>query len=297
MNQCSRGFSLIEVIVALFLSSIIMFSAYHLFMKTQTSVSLVRSVIDKDFSLPIFYNQFEKNITGALAQPVIEKSKKKTGIDDFISSVGQALEKKGRRIQKGQKAPDFEPLNVKDIFVSTGSDKDRFMSFISTSGIDSFKTTEKSKKNPLLKRIMYKLEQDPFNDTGFLRILYKETTDLTQTAMKKDDPEAYEILSGIESWKITYYVFEYSKEKKEPQLVTLSSWDKEAIMKKYHTSIPAYIDFDINFKDPEGQYEKTVKMKFKLYAYVMPRVSRDEQKEDSATEIKKDAEKKEDKSS
>lgn len=278
-KKIKKGFTLIELIIALFLGSLISVSAYQMLSRIQKSARDITGTIENDLPIPTFYNQVERDLLGIVIPPVYKKkeSQTKTEISEIIGTLEKALEKRrGKSVV--EKKTEFEKIDMKDLFVSESGDNKFFMSFITTGGIKLIPSGGKDKIEPLIKRISYSLESDPTRENQF-RIVYQQSENLDLSAVQSQDTvNKYEIISNIKSVKPTYWVYENPSKKEnekedakssdKPKLVKLDSWDPKEIEKKYNTQVPAFIDLELelfDYNEPEIAYKLNFEYNIPVY--------------------------------
>lgn len=300
------GFTLIEVVVALFISSFISVSIYQLLLQTQRSVSFVNEVIEADLSLPVFYNQMEKDITGIINQSTRykqdnnkqeKKSEMSMLLDTMESFLGSHAAKKGSNPKESNPSDSKEDIDIKNIFVATNQENQFSMSFITTTGIQPIPSGEKSTGliGPRVKRVRYKLELDPYiEQQNIYRIMYEQAPTIASNFENQTGNTSYELITNIKSIKARYFVYEPQDEdtanssqnndqnnNQDNKLVALDSWNAQDIKEKYKTVIPAYIELDIIFVNPNAiDIEQPIKFSFRIPAYTFPDAKKDKQDKD-----------------
>ncbi len=246
------GFSLLEVVIALFMAALIGLSLFQLLNVTRKSVGRITNIIELDVPFLAFYNQLEKDILGMFTprsslgmyvQKMQEKEKKS----------GEKSEKKEEKKQASQGiSPVFSMEAKKDSF---------FLSFITTGAVTILDRDGSLLPMPSTRRVAYMLVPDP-QRPGSLRLMYRfSLKELSAQALKKQDfSPSYELISGIRQLEIECTLIEYvqkeeSQEKapkgkeqtksepapKKESTTVIKEWNEEDIWSKYKSLIPAYV--------------------------------------------------------
>ncbi len=286
MDIKKLGFTLIEVVVALFLASFISVSVYQLFFQTQRSVRFVSDVIQADMPLPVFYNQLEKDITGIINQPFIYKQASKSQLSNLLDLVEGAFNIASK---EPTNKSEVEEVVVKDLFIAS-SEGAYSMSFVTTSGIQPLESGGSIKPEPRVKRVSYRLEPDPYADNpAILRMMYRQSSDLNADLMSSDNQaSSYELITNIISVKARYGVYRPLSAREDDKqevsdIVWLENWDPQAVKQEYKTVIPAYIEYTIVFADPNNiEIEQLFTMNFSLPSYKIPQASQENNIDQSA---------------
>ncbi len=255
-----KGFTVIEVVLALFFASLISLSLFQLLNQVRRGVKRIVNVIEVDAPLMSFYNQVEKDVTGMFAPfSSIEVYSQK----DKAASKEQDRKKVPFAPQKDEAGRTSKPIeNVFELDVATQT---FFWSFITTGGIQVLDASGNVTPVPFVRRVAYVLEQDP-DRQGQFRLLYRFSgTQLELSAFKDSNfKPTYELISGIKSFNIELSLLEVAEKeakKSEPSkgkeqeddgkkagqtvvashTITVKEWRRDEIWSKYKTLIPAYV--------------------------------------------------------
>jgi len=279
-----KGFTLIEVVIAIMLASLISLSLFRLLNQTRRAVTRITNVIDVDMPLIGFASQLEKDVTGMFApQSSIEAFAKK--------------DKEKTREEEKKKVPFYadkekepEPLPSKPIehvFELDAKKGTFFWSFITTGGIQVLDSEGNITPVPFVRRVAYLLEKDP-QRPDLYRMMYRFSgTDLELASFKsaKFKP-SYELMGSIKQLSIELTVKEVvqkepqeepKKDQKKPEKpvekpliplrsIALKEWKPDEIWDKYKTLIPAYVKLSGIRLDATGA-EYPFEMVHKVYAY------------------------------
>ena len=293
MNRKTSGFTLIEITIALLISSMLTLLLYQSFSQAQRSARNSSSVLDVITAMPIAYNQLEKDFSTIFVpervfKELAEKATSKAGSPQ--AAVQTAPQAGGSDSEKKKKEP------FKDVFVSTVKDKKlELISFISTHSLALYDAVV-----PHAVRVVYRLV--PLADSPDLFSLVRQETttlDMPLAKFKDEKIREYDLIRGIKDVKVEFLVPEKEKEdptkqagkeqKKEQQpkkYITLERWESDTSEgeKKTDYLIPAYINVSGVFVDPVTERTYLFEWKFSVPVF-----------DDVALRVKKSQSKKEDK--
>jgi prepilin-type N-terminal cleavage/methylation domain-containing protein len=277
-----RGFSLIELVVALLISSLLTLSLFQLLQQTRKAVRRITNVIAIDEPFIALYNQLEKDITGMFApNSSVEAYREKDKKEKAEKDEKKAEKKEEKSQEKPEPKKELKP--IKDVFVLDAKKEQIFWSFITTGGLQVLDSEGTIVPQPALKRVVYMLEKDPQRPDVY-RFMYRfSALNLDLNAFKGADfTPSYELISGIKRLEIELTLFEIPEkteaappgkkeqpapEKKQPlKPATVKEWQEEEIWKKYKTLIPAYVKIKGDIADATG-VEYPFEFMFKVYAY------------------------------
>lgn len=275
------GFTLIELMLALLISSLMVISLYQMLSQTRRGVARITDIMDVDVPLIALYTQLEKDVTGMFApqkalKPFIEKEMKK-----------KQAQTKQEAQQRQQQTPSI-PATAQEkkapedpVLVIEQKGTDLFWSFITTGTLQTVDREGKLVPTPYVRRVAYMLEKDP-NNPAALRLMYRyetDRTDLKPLRAPQFSP-SYEIASGIKNFSVELTVYEAveekkanaeqeqkGQEKKVPPSAALKEWKESEVWDKYKSLIPAYVMIKGSRVDSAGKIEYPFEFMFKVYAY------------------------------
>lgn len=276
-----QGFTLIEIIIALLIGSLIIGSLYKILQQIQRGVTMITTVIDLDAPLISLHNQLERDLLGTFV-PISTAQIK-----------AESQETKKTNTQTGQtnntenkKEPEKA---IKDVFVGTQKNNGLFMHFITNGGIQTVSPTDqKEVPMPALKRVIYALEPDPTR-AGLFILWYGQTYNLDPEAINNPkNIQRYELAWGLKNLTATFKIYEVPqeqakniKEKDAPKvpekLVTLTSFIPADVLKQYKTVLPAYVEIKGEVVDERQARSEVFIYQFALPGYKMPKPSKDKQ--------------------
>lgn len=182
--KLQRGFSVIELIVVMAVSSILMSILLEIYAQVGRNMRRIDRLVFEDTQLLTLRNRFDQDISGMCAlwftQADLESKQAK---------------KDGKKTDDAQQ----EKKLTSQYFYSINKDKDlNTLTFITTNAFNRFV------------RVMYKLEQDPAHQ-GLSRLMRKEIPLPTENiAEQKGGQETswYELAGGIKSLEMTYQLID-----------------------------------------------------------------------------------------
>jgi hypothetical protein len=278
-----QGFTVIEVVLALFLASLISLSLFQLLKQVRRGVTRISHVIEVDTPLIGFYNQVEKDVTGMFA-PF-------GSIEVYVQK-----DKAASREKEQTKMPVVKLLGDKDgplskpiehVFELDVAHETFFWSFITTGGIQVLDASGEISPVPFVRRVAYVLEPDP-EHRGHYTLWYRFSgTQLEVSAFRdKNFKPSYELISGIKQFTIELSLLEVAEKESKPtektqegteakkstqtvvpsHTITVKEWRSDEIWTKYKTLIPAYVKLSGIRVDQAGAEYPFVIVN-KVYAY------------------------------
>jgi len=253
-----RGFSLIELSIVVFISSILILSIYNLIRQTKKSLSNILQIVDADSNYITFYNQIFKDISC-----ITELNSTNKFYKDKFKNI------KNKKVEDKQSFKDENNDNIiNNIFYIKEDKNSIFLSFLTTSGVNFLDQNGNIPfKNSLIKRVAYIFE----NNNNYITIYYKESySNLKLEYIKSNDIVGYKLAEGLSNLNFSFSLFEYTslkEDKSNLKKTFINEWNEEEIYNKYKSLIPAYITINgslVNFNNVE-KYSFT--LDFKIYSY------------------------------
>ncbi len=270
----NKGFTIMEVVMAIFLASLVSLSLFQLLRVASRGVKNIEKVVTIDAPLSGFYDQVEKDVTGMFAPY--------SSVQQYAQKDFEARKEKNfpfKRDDKKEQEPtvtlDMEP--IENVFVLEASGDQFFLSFITTGGLQQLEANGTITPTPFVRRVAYVLEPDP-QQSGVQRILYRFSgAKLDLGAMRSAGAVSYELVSGITALSIELTLLEIENRQKEGEekeqkavattrAVTLKEWKVQEIWDTYKTLIPAYVKLSGIRVDIYGA-EYPFEIVCKVYAY------------------------------
>lgn len=268
------GFTIIELMIALMISSLVGISLYQMFFQTSRTVREIVQVIHADEPIYPIYNQLQNDITGMFAP--------RATVNFYIKTLADATDKDAKSQEKKEQPKlndnkDEAKKNdniIKDVFfVETKESGYLFLSFITTGGVSQLEANGSLVPNSFVRRVAYVIQDDP-SRPGTMKLSYKFNNESPAIDFIKraDFYPSYKILDGIKDFVIEFTIFEpqTSENKDKPkstERVILKEWNEEEIFEKYKALIPAYITIKGSYTDAAGKVTHPFEFDFKVYAY------------------------------
>jgi len=224
-----QGFSLIEIMVALLITSLMSISLYQLVRTSGNAVERIRTIIDVDQPLMIFYKQLERDMTG-----IFVPQDKKTAGDSFIITHKQGA---------------------------------LYISCITTAGLQTVDSKGKIQPMPFIRRVSYELVKDT-KDPDLYHVIYKQESE-SLSLETLEQQRGYSILTVKSlSVSCTVFEQQRNGQPlKKPVEVPLTQWSPKEIYQQYTTYIPAFITFSGIVVSKNKNYEQKFTFKFPIPAY------------------------------
>lgn len=288
MNGMNKyGFNIIELMIAILISSMMALTLFQLISQTRKGVSRISSVIEVDQGFISFYNQLEKDVMGMFAPESSlrfyqekdeerEKEKKQSEREARQQQGQPSADKLNRPSQEaGEKRGKKARKHIENVFSLDAGGERFFLSFITTGGLQLLESDGTPQLQPFMRRVAYLLEKDPQRPSVY-RLMYRTSSEkLDLTIIKAADfYPSYELISGISNFEIELTVFEQKKEEAEkgapgsakkgsskeagsaterPQPSALKEWDEASIWERYKTLIPAFVRLKGTTVDRSGR--------------------------------------------
>ncbi len=267
-----RGFTIIELMISLVISSLVGISLYRMFFQTSKIVKDIVQVIYADEPIYPIYNQMQNDITGMFAP--------RATVNFYLKTLAESGEKKENPEEKKEPPKSLEdtdaekkkPEVIKNVFfIETKETGYLFLSFITTGGISELEANGSLSPSPFVRRVAYVIQEDP-SRPGTMKLLYKFSNEsLSMDLIKKPDYyPSYKILDGIKEFTIEFTIFEprsADDKSKGTSKIVLKEWKEEEIFEKYKALIPAYITIKGNYIDEAGKIPHPFEFDFKVYGY------------------------------
>lgn len=231
-----QGFSLIELLLALLISSFIitgLFTVIYQVRRMQTNVNTITGASER---AAIMLNQLERDLMGAFVPTHIEPLKQ-------------------TKKQPGSTAQDVTPPLKKIFFGITRDNRLDTLSFITCNPLQVYTKAKDAKIKPRIVRIVYRVLPDPDNKKSYV-LMRQEGTELDYDRYTRDAQgalRAYRVVDGIATIRVMYFIPDpKGKMESENPVITyrkVSGWqdtDKEG---KNVRGLPHYVEFSFTLWD------------------------------------------------
>lgn len=242
------GISLLELIIALLISSLLLNALYVSFIQTIRSISVADDYSMLDTTAAIFYNQLQKDLEGifildqadAKITPIDSQEKK----EKSDKATQEKQEKEKAATTKQEKKPEEKP------FASTNKDKHlEQLTFISNNPLRIYEYAANTQIKPKAVRVTYKLEQEK-NTKRFVLFRQEEMLGTKKDEKKKEQAEGYVITSHIKTLECEYTQVVLDKDGIPVEKV-IKEWKPDVIAKEQALTLPKLIKISVTFVDNE----------------------------------------------
>ena len=298
------GFTLIELVVAITISSIIGILLFNVLNQSSRLLTRVDSIVTSDISIVTFYDRFEKDVMGAFI-PVIGDLNRAKKVLEKHEGETRAHEIKKQEAKEGEaQSKSLDPVTLKKIqvqkpFVYEKKDKNlALFSFITCNPLQVYKQIK-----PRIARVFYTLKPVPGEPQTY-QLLRKESNQLGFDVDK--DARNFVLLRNIRSLQLTFLAVEHKKEKKSEKAEqdkkkqsdkkgadktqkAKSSTDKKAEKEKPEPlktytiwppkkekegkilgDLPQFVNVALEYDDPFEKVTKTHTFTFPIFNYRAP---------------------------
>lgn len=285
------GFSLLEIIIALFISSILSIMLFSILNQTSTLLNRVEGIAATDIPVITCYDRIERDITGAFIPSIGNPDAADKAFTKQLKEAEEQEEKKQEE-QKDKKIPQtktpikqvsLQDIQVKKVFVYEEKNNNLALcTFITCNPAIGY-----NEAKPRIARVIYTLERDHNNKTYVLK--RKESEKLGLKAAEQEGRE-YTLLRNISSLRFELLAPQTTEKKeqsaqeeqnkaetkpKAAPLITYKTWpieseesDKES--KKVGKDLPQFVKVFLNYNDPINNREKKYEFMFPIFYFRAP---------------------------
>jgi len=286
------GFTLIELVIAIAISSIIGVLLFNIFSQSNRLLTKVNSIVAADMNIVAFYDRFEKDISGAFIPIIGDLELAKEVLAKHEIEVRSQEVKKEEEQGAAKKIKPIEPVTLKKIQVRQPfiyEQKGNNLSLFSCITCNPLQVYKQIK--PRIARIIYTLKPDPMR-SGTYQLLRKESKKLGFNADKK--ARSFILLHNIRSLRLEFLAPEPEKkpslslskdqervkkdqpekaEKKKKErpkpLKTYTKWPiKES--KNGDRDLPQFVNVFLDYYDPYENVSRNYTFVFPLFNYKAP---------------------------
>ncbi len=291
-----RGFSLLELVITLFISSLLSLLLFNVLNQSTVLLRRIESITATDIPVITCYDRLERDITGAFIPSIGDPD---TGDKAFAKQLKEAeeQEEKQQEEQKKQEAKkitqpktpvkqvSLQDIQVKKVFVYEEKNNNlSLFTFITCNPAIGYHQVK-----PRMARVLYTLTYERDSKTYTLKRTESEKLGLKSA---ESDGRQYTLLRNIVSLRFEFLAPK-TEEKKEqfsqetqnksenqqtaPPLVTYTSWpikissegtDKEN--KKIGQDLPQFVKILLTFREPVDQGEKKYEFLFPIFYFRAP---------------------------
>lgn len=270
------GFTLIELSIGLFLSSLIGTALYNAFFVTNRVVSIADNFISIDLRASLVENQLEKDIAGVFIPEQAAPNKPQADKSKNEKKDEQEKETPEKKNEGEQKEKEQKPLEK--IFYTQNGQNDllQMITFITNNPVKVYEKATNVTPKPRIVRVVYRLIADQENPESF-KLMRQESSELDLKAFELNAAKpirGFEIAADIKSITCEY-IFPVKKEeqqankqgeknkkeeKPKPEYKTIKNWDSDSQKdeNKEQPKIPEFIRCTCNFWDNKRNEEQFV---------------------------------------
>lgn len=288
-----KGFTLIELVIAVAISAIISTALYMLLYQTQRTVSTVLNITSDDATRLVMYQQLFRDITGAFAPPEswprsvaqqpLKQQEPNSADTKKQESPDQNKSQEKKDLQQSEQKQKIteQPPDINNVFVYTAkSSMLSNLTFISHNPLSVYNDPEQATSVVRAVRIMYSLKPD-INDPDSLILMRQESSNLD--AKKFQDTKkirAYELARGIRNISAQFIYEPSTQEEKEEneskesaeteeepdnkkkqvkRYRTATSWSSDELVQKPGSMlVPSYIRIKAEFTNSHNPLEMLI---------------------------------------
>ena len=271
------GFTLIELIIAFTISTMIAAGLFMSFSQVQKSTKIIEKMLSIDAPIFTFSNQFEKDISGAF-EPKFWFPKEEEKKEQPQKT---AEENKNKKPELSLKKEEYQ--KIEKVFFSSNQNKNlKELTFITANPLQSYDNYK-----PRIARVLYKLVPDENNKDAY-KLTRKESLNLDYAKINDKNIPEYDLISNIKSFSVTYIYPEQPKEEKKNQeakkseekksqepkevkMLTAEAWEyKEKDKEKEGEGIPIIPQFilvKITIWDLYQEEETSFEIRYQIFAF------------------------------
>lgn len=205
MIKC--GFTIIELLISMFIASILSVSLTNYLNQVYTFQTIMTNIIDADTRANMVTSQLEADLMGIFVpfenlQTETDKEKKENTTEKNKPSQETIIEASTRQEKKEKQIQPYE-----NIFLAQAKDKQlNVLSMISTNALNVYWSETVGKPKPNITRIIYRIIPDQNNKQSFM-LTRREQKNLNYQPYKdeKQLSDEYVLADGIKELIITYH--------------------------------------------------------------------------------------------
>jgi type II secretory pathway component PulJ len=267
------GFSLVEILVGLLLSSIIGTVLLNTFFQSVRTLRMVDESAELDTGMAVVLNQMERDFAGALV-PVYEQEQKKEATEEKEKEKTPEPGKEGAK--EGAKKEKAEKKEKKPTFIAKTKNKQLdYVTFLTINPQSRYGAPLPNiAPKPFLVRVMYKLRENPEHKGAFV-LLRQESTNLDVASFAKKNEKRPHEVTVSDAVHECLMEFTYREEKEDGKLQTVQEWgaQKAEAQKKEEEipPLPIMVKLTLTLWDARFEVKRSIEYLLPIYAvYVEP---------------------------
>ncbi|NBV40475.1 hypothetical protein EBR77_01380 [bacterium] len=234
-SNLNPGFSFLEIIIVITLSSILFATVIFLNQQVTSSSIRIDKHLDADEQRAMLYTQLFNDIAG-MSILIYDKDTEQKGEE----------KKEPKKVELKKNSEKEKQTGADRYFYSENTEEQlNFITFITTNSLQFY-----SKPKQRFTRVVYKARKNE-NGDGFT--LYRKEIDslLFDNIYEESWQGYYPILSGVKKININYYIIKESKDKQKgesdkPELIDIQEWgvsNKDGNEDDFDLKIPRFLKF------------------------------------------------------
>lgn len=254
--QNASGFSLIEIMIALVISSFLTLTLYQIFGTLSKGVSRLERIMERSIPLSVAYSQLERDCAGITL--IVRRIKQ----EKVPAPQGPSSEKEGPRAPIAQE----EDKEEGDVLFEYKQENGMMQSwtFISTNPLALYESV-----SPRLVRIRYRIKPDAHTE-GLYCLERQESPQLPLKLFEEQKIRAYEVLPALRTLTVRFLIPEVIKEA-EKEVVTfkeLAKWqpESEKDTQKKGPFLPSFVIIEGVMVDVVTHFEQSFKWVLPVYS-------------------------------
>jgi prepilin-type N-terminal cleavage/methylation domain-containing protein len=250
-----RGFTLLELVISLLLSSMLGTVLFTTFFQSSRTLRFVDEYAEVDSSMATILKQMERDVAGAL-EPVYRAPPK--------NKEAEAQPDEPNKEKKKERAPSF-------IAKEKNKQLD-YVSFVTTNPRSRFAPPlPTSVAKPSLVRVMYKLREAKERKDRFVLIRQESTNLAIASFAKKSEKPPRELIvsDAVEKCSIEY-LYDIEGEEGQPETKTATEWGKKSEEKI--PPLPRVVKISLTVWDSRAQLKRSIDYYMQIYTtFVEPK--------------------------
>lgn len=259
--KVTHGFSFIELMVGLLITSILSIALYQVFRQTQNSTQSIQSLMDYTVEVPVVYNQLEKDLTGLFIP------------ERYYKQLRAAEKKSEQKTAEKKEKKKIKPIS--HLFYLQKSSKNlELLSFLTTHSLALYNSVV-----PRNVRVVYSLVPLSGDGEKLYRLVRQETSDIATDlkVFKGEKLRGYDLMTNIKSLSIELYTPEklpkkaekakQQKEEKKRIYRQFTTWIPDEIKAKTEYPVPAFVVVKGLVFDPLTKRDRSFEWDFGITSF------------------------------
>ncbi len=242
-----NGFTLIELIIAIALSTIVSLILYNLLSQSSKTAQNIETLTDLDRKNYVLYRQLYTDLSCA-----------------FLPTQLYELEMTTTGTQQAKVAPEQEKKFTieQPFFAQDSKDNIGEISFITTNALQNYPDI-----TPNVVRVVYRLLPDK-ESPPYFKLFRQQSNDLSTKVLKDNDGSQfrmYEIADGIRFFKAKYFDLKKDRDANKETLIEKSAWNSDEMEKEKKNLIPEYVELEYEILNDQKKKSAINRLLIKIY--------------------------------